>query len=877
MGSVCKTCEKRTVLNSTIKVTYGTRNSQSSIGTRTEESKSRPSLSKPAIEKSAVKRRGQKGLSRKSILSMACECLTSEIVARAKSSNEIARITKALSKHFMFARLSDTDRYAMIEKMLVICVPRGSTVYEAGKAPTYFYVVEYGVLSETLNGDEVAEYTTGDCFGESAFLNRTSRKSTVKAIEMSQLWAADRDALGSALTNIGQAAYKENLAFVNSIALFEILSDLEREALLSSMTELNYLPGHTIVKEGDAGELFYVIKEGTVRCSAGGEELRHMSKGDFFGDQALLYGKGHQETVSTGEGPVKCLAISKDIFMKAVGERLSDIVLRNSIKIALSRSLVLHILTDAQTAQLSERCCIQEYEAGETVIPEGSLKGSGIWIVLRGSVTGPGMKIEPMGIIGEVELIENQTGGIPSMKAAEAANCVTYISRALIEEIVRCSMSQLKANNEAQTALRNVELYRSLSEQKFAALTSYLSIRTYDVDQVIFQEGTPANSFYIIKSGSVKVSIKGNIVRVMGAYAFFGERAMLQREKRSATVIANEATECWVLKEEDFFSVIDEHITKLLLKKINLQDEKVSLADLQMIRPLGGGMFGKVYMTQHKSKKVLYALKAVEKARVEKLDTWNSLLCERDILLQMDHIFVMKLVKTLKDSHYVYFVMECVMGRDLFDVIRELGVLKDTDAKFYGACLLLILEYFQSKKIVYRDLKPENIMVDEDGYPKLIDFGTAKITVGRTFTIVGTPHYMAPETIDGKGYTNSADLWSLGVILYEMMCGVLPFGDDEEDPYLVYELILTERLTYPSFMQAKKKVKSIIDTLMNRNPALRSAGNVSRLKAHPWFASVVWDDLLVKRVKPPYKPVLPDITVPESDLPLQSAIEVWAM
>ena len=100
-----------------------------------------------------------------------------------------------------------------------------------------------------------------------------------------------------------------------------------------------------------------------------------------------------------------------------------------------------------------------------------------------------------------------------------------------------------------------------------------------------------------------------------------------------------------------------------------------------------------------------------------------------------------------------------------------------------------------ARNIIYRDLKPENVMVSEDGYIKLIDMGTCKkikekastTGVNKTFTIIGTPNYMAPEIISGKGYSYTVDLWSLGVVLYEFMAGFVPFGEEAEDPYEIYQ------------------------------------------------------------------------------------------
>ena len=129
---------------------------------------------------------------------------------------------------------------------------------------------------------------------------------------------------------------------------------------------------------------------------------------------------------------------------------------------------------------------------------------------------------------------------------------------------------------------------------------------------------------------------------------------------------------------------------------------------------------------------------------------------------------------------------------ELFDVIREIGLLNLYDSQFYIGSLILCMEYLHFNHIIYRDIKPENIMVDEKGFIKLIDLGTAKNLKqknGRTYTIIGTPHYMAPEILTGKGYTYSVDLWSIGICLYEFMCGNVPYAEDAEDPYEIYEEI----------------------------------------------------------------------------------------
>lgn len=121
-------------------------------------------------------------------------------------------------------------------------------------------------------------------------------------------------------------------------------------------------------------------------------------------------------------------------------------------------------------------------------------------------------------------------------------------------------------------------------------------------------------------------------------------------------------------------------------------------------------------------------------------------------------------------------------------------------------------------------------MIDDQGYPKMIDFGTAKIVTGRTYTTVGTPHYMSPETILGSGYNFLADWWSLGVIIYELLYGEVPFGEDEEDTQAIYQKILEHKLKYP--IEPITHAKSLIHQLLHKNPAARTSGSVDNLKKH---------------------------------------------
>lgn len=141
---------------------------------------------------------------------------------------------------------------------------------------------------------------------------------------------------------------------------------------------------------------------------------------------------------------------------------------------------------------------------------------------------------------------------------------------------------------------------------------------------------------------------------------------------------------------------------------------------------------------------------------------------------------------------------------ELFDALRVIGLVPIPLARFYTAIIILAFESLHNVGIIYRDLKPENMMVCADGYLKIIDMGTCKnlknSISNKTFTIIGTPNYMAPEILAGKGYNHSVDLWSLGIVLFEFLSGYLPFGENCEDPFEIYEEIIQTQLKFPKYM-----------------------------------------------------------------------------
>lgn len=193
-------------------------------------------------------------------------------------------------------------------------------------------------------------------------------------------------------------------------------------------------------------------------------------------------------------------------------------------------------------------------------------------------------------------------------------------------------------------------------------------------------------------------------------------------------------------------------------------------------------------------------------------------------------------------------LQEYVIGGELFRHLRKSGRFSNDTARFYAAEIVLALEYLHSKDIIYRDLKPENILLDHRGYIKITDFGFAKKVVDRTWTLCGTPEYLAPEIIQSKGHSKSVDWWSLGILIFEMMAGYPPFYDDNH--FGIYEHILGGKVQYPSYFEnaAKDLLKKLL--IIDRTKRLGNLkGGAEDVKKHKWFRGTDWHGLLTKTVR----------------------------
>uniref|UniRef100_A0A8D0Y408 non-specific serine/threonine protein kinase n=1 Tax=Sus scrofa TaxID=9823 RepID=A0A8D0Y408_PIG len=322
----------------------------------------------------------------------------------------------------------------------------------------------------------------------------------------------------------------------------------------------------------------------------------------------------------------------------------------------------------------------------------------------------------------------------------------------------------------------------------------------------------------------------------------------LRKKSRSKSSSLSRLEEEGVVKEVD----ISHHVKAGF--------EKADPSQFELLKVLGQGSYGKVFLVRKvkgSDAGQLYAMKVLKKATLKVRDRVRSKM-ERDILAEVNHPFIVKLHYAFQTEGKLYLILDFLRGGDLFTRLSKEVMFTEEDVKFYLAELALALDHLHGLGIIYRDLKPENILLDEEGHIKITDFGLSKEAIDhdkRAYSFCGTIEYMAPEVVNRRGHTQSADWWSFGVLMFEMLTGSLPFqGKDRKE---TMALVLKAKLGMPQFLSAE--AQSLLRALFKRNPCNRlGAGldGVEEIKRHPFFATIDWNKLYRKEIKPPFKPAV---------------------
>uniref|UniRef100_A0A8D3E3Z0 cGMP-dependent protein kinase n=1 Tax=Scophthalmus maximus TaxID=52904 RepID=A0A8D3E3Z0_SCOMX len=512
----------------------------------------------------------------------------------------------------------------------------------------------------------------------------------------------------------------------------------------------------------------------------------------------------------------------------------------------LEHGQILTIMECMRPTSLSRGCC---------VIQEGD-DGSEVYVLEEGKVevAKQGKKLCSIGpgkVFGELAILYNCTRTATVTALTDVR--LWAIDRQGFQTIMmRTGLIKLSQYTDF---LRSVPSFQSLPEDVLSKLADVLEETHYSEGDYIIRQGASGDTFFIISEGQVRKSEEDEesdgpttLYKTLSKGDWFGEQALKGEDVRLASVTAAGDVTCLVIDRESFKQLIG-----------GLDDVNNKQCDNNEVKANERVSFGRLVQLKSDASRS-FALKVLKKRHILDTSQQGHILSERRLMMEAHSPFIIRLYRTFRDAKYLYMLLEVCLGGELWTLLRDRGSFDDGTTRFYTGCVIEALNFLHCRGIIYRDLKPENIILDHRGYAKLVDFGFAKkVGLGKkTWTFCGTPEYVAPEIILNKGHDSSADCWSLGILVFELLSGSPPFSGS--DPMNTYNIILRgiDMVEFPK--KITKSAANLIKRLCRSDNPSERLGNqmngVKDIQKHKWFEGFNWDGLRQGTIDSPFTPTL---------------------
>ena len=828
--------------------------------------------------------------------------------SEAKTEAAMRAIEASMDGNLLFAELDEDAKARVADAMTPTWIDEGSVVVEQGcETCEYYYVIEIGearvmknaggseerpslsddsarddsaprrgsrggrAMYDSATAREVATLGPGRGFGELALLYSCPRSATVVANTPMKLWTLHAGAFKAIKRSVATRNNSDMLDLLQRVELFNALSEHQLAAIVTAAKRETY-EANDVFHQGDAGNCFYIVERGETSVRVDGHEVAKLSRGDYFGERALINNEPRAATI-VATTDVSCLVLNRKTFVSMLGS-----IEEARCFAGLAECPTLAPLSDTQLTDIASSMKMQTFVEGDVVFQEDTV-GDAFYVIIDGtfSVTRASAS-EPLATLtrgqyfGELALLRKDKRAA-TVTCASARAKVGYMTKSSFEKKIG-NLEVLRKTWQLDT-LSKVSIFSKLSTNEIKALADDLTDVSFGADQVIIRQGDKGDAMYILESGEVEVvdeetlddNKQPRLLCKLGPQSYFGELGLIHSDTRAATVrVPNRAT-AFIITRRTF----EQHLGKLTnILKRNAEEMYIKkgiaahkrpiaakLEDLKTIGFWGVGSFGRVTLVSHGGE--TYALKEIGKAQIVARGLVDHVWREKETMKECDSPFLVNLRQTYVSDASIFMLMDKVLGGELFTYVHSRrSPLPESHAKFYAACVVLAFEYLHDRQIIYRDLKPENVLISSNGYVKVADFSFAKkLAKGlKTFTLCGTPQYLAPEQIQQTGHNRAVDWWALGVFIYELVNGRPPFN--QGDHYHMYNAINDVKFYFAA--QNSPSLRAVVLGFLRHMPAGRlgmGKFGVRDVKRHEWFATDInWPALANQRARAPYVPAL---------------------
>ena len=815
-------------------------------------------------------------------------------------------LKQCIMQHELFCDFSENAISQVLDRMNVYQLEADRYVFKEGEFGKEFYLIRSGEMELKTKVTNIV-LTSGKTFGELALLRRkcvrTYSALSRTAVDLLILTyenyyeimkiegmldklkqhRSEKEDFMCEITNYYLLKYL-SISIKGNLALFaRFLTLTEHNILISSPPKQNIVQNDknkskTYIQEAylTHPECLVFPLDGNMIETFGSDNTRiakYISKGEAAGFIYTIFklfrNKDYSIVFDNPSNKIKtCIVLSETALIESLGANYANEILFSYFNAKIAESdIIMQLLPHKSKNKcntmyyynsLFQGFTLKHYHKGEVVFSRNNFDFKKHVLLLHGGLIPRSHNHHVL--FGDKYINCQDESQITSLISENELTIALESTWKNTKEILR-SIPENSALFTTYDNLSKIILLHCLKEQDLFSISAKVKKLKFAEKQTIIEQGKINTHFYFITKGSVKMHDntpeKGNnkTIRVFDAGNCFGELSLLYEEPSPYSYTAKDKSVCYSLKKGDFITMLsDKKVNDYIKKKILLQDNNISLSNLYFLCYLGKGGFGNVCLVHNKI--AFYAAKAINKIAAEKQNSCiKNLINEKKSMLAVDHPFIVKMVRTLKKDNWCFFLEEYIRGINFDEYMTRRQTVRNVyETKFYGACLFAMLAYLNKKHVIHRDIKPSNLMIDQRGYLKLIDFGTAKVVKGITSSIIGTPNFIAPELLQRVvSYSSSCDYWSIGVCLYYIYYGRLPFGGDALEIVDIFRDILYRDPEYPE--DTNPEVKKLISDLLIKQP-LHRIKTFSAIQKELLFKDFPWDELIKYNIKPFYVPPL---------------------
>ena len=747
--------------------------------------------------------------------------------------NPIAKslIISALSKNYLFNDLSLYELERLMRRIKFCVAEENSYIFHQGSAGSFFYIINSGRVEILVDGKPKGVLTQEDCFGELALLSDSIRRASVKALCKSSFWVISRRAFLAALKDLFKKNYDNFRKIISESVFFRNFSDGQIDAISRLSVKGSYQDKEVIIREGVVEKMLFLLKKGCVVFRKGSEEfLRISNTGEMFGEDMILTGE-KSRLWCFAHGYTEVISINILNLQAVFGQNYEDIMLRNVAKISILADQHLSFLDKDKVITLCMNLKWKRFQDKEVVISRKYRKFTYFRVVCTGTIKTKGNNsnsINSYQIIGLGNMNEKNLREMDYY--SEGPSIIGELSIHEINNSIGINTEELFEILDRIKYVRSIALFSSLSLESIKKVSE--SITSYKILRggILFEADDPSKEIFLIKTGVIEIlSSSGKSLRLYEKNEIFGERCLYEK-KRSATAQCKEDAELYLISRKVLKKLPELPSIVIEAKRKEYYQKSINLNSMNVISEVSLSYKRKSYHIKDPAEGNLYNLTIIPKSELESELDCIKLSRERTIMIQIEHRQLVKLVCSSFDSQNVYFITEFIDGRCL----ASLMPIQENISKFFILHLVQILEYLHDKNIMYRDLSTESILISYKNIPYLHNFSNAKVVESRTYSRVGCPYYRSPEMIMGRGYTKSTDIWSLGVVLFELIYNKLPFKMSNKDsPVDAYEKILKVK---HGFDVAKGEV--INDLLLGMLSPSSTRFDFTTVQRNLWFSNL---------------------------------------